>query len=253
MSLMSLTALLLKRPADIVDRADERDFFAEVVPRLLLLVVLGAAVFGAVVGAYRGGLQVVFAAVKLPVLFLVPLLVALPAVRAIAEAAGAPIRWPRLALAALTGIARTSVIAAALSPAVWLLFTWQLSAGYGDPMPLVDYHLAVLLFAGAVFAIGLPMLSTIAAALPASGLKRGVAMLASAAVLGVTLAQTGWLLRPFVARPTTEVTFLRPVEEDIFSALAVTGRSAMGVYREGSWGSRGSGLWRDRDIDGGGR
>ena len=42
----------------------------------------GAALLGAVCGSYRGGIQIAFAAVKMPALFLVPLLVALPAVHA---------------------------------------------------------------------------------------------------------------------------------------------------------------------------
>ena len=61
--------------------------------------------------------------------------------------------------------------------------------------------------------------------------------------MGLTLAQTGWLLRPFVSRPTAEVTFLRPVEEDVFSALSATRRSAMGDYSE-SWEASPSGAFR---------
>ena len=123
MTLLKLTALLLKNPADLVDKSEDRAFFSEIVPKLLILVVLGAAIFGAVAGSYRGGIQVAFAAVKLPVLFVVPLIVALPAVRAIAEAAGAPMPWSRLVMAALAGVARTSVIAAALSsiPFKWFI------------------------------------------------------------------------------------------------------------------------------------
>ena len=50
-------------------------------------------------------------------------------------------------------------------------------------------------------------------------------------VIGVVTMQTGWLLRPFVARPPVEVAFLRPVEEDVFSSLAATASAAAGVYQ----------------------
>ena len=48
------------------------------------------------------------------------------------------------------------------------------------------------------------------------------------------------LLRPFVVRPRAEVSFLRPVEANVFTSLASTGRSARGHYR--GWDARGAGL-----------
>lgn len=243
MTLLKLTAILLKRPSDLVDKSEDRSFFATVVPQLLVLVVLGAAVFGGVAGSYRGGIQVLFAAIKLPVLFLVPLIVALPAVRAIAEASGAPMPWSRLVMAALAGVARTSVISAALSPGLWLLFSWKFSSG-DQFYSAIDYHSAVLLFAAAVLAVGLPLLMTVSAALPVTGVRRLVAMGAASVVLGTTLMQTGWLLRPFVVRPTAEVAFLRPVEEDVFSALLWTSSSALGLYDSEGWDARPSGAFR---------
>ena len=32
---------------------------------------------------------------------------------------------------------------------------------------------------------------------------------------GAITAQTGWVLRPFVARPEAELTFLRPIDSDV--------------------------------------
>jgi hypothetical protein len=51
-------------------------------------------------------------------------------------------------------------------------------------------------------------------------------------VLGLVTAQTGWLLRPFVARPTAEVTLFRPVEGDVFGSLARVPLAAVEVYQE---------------------
>ena len=63
----------------------------------------------------------------------------------------------------------------------------------------------------------------------------------AAILMGLTTAQTGWLLRPFIARPTAEVTFLRPIEADIASSLTRSTRSAAGDYR-GSWDPEQQGL-----------
>ena len=104
-------------------------------------------------------------------------------------------------------------------PCVWL---WS-SAG-------VDYHTAVMAFAGTLVLAGLPGLLTVLRALPRPAQMQRFVMLGSLALLGAVFAQTGWLLRPFVARPAAEVTFLRPLEENVFSSLHASQRSARGDY-----------------------
>ena len=61
--------------------------------------------------------------------------------------------------------------------------------------------------------------------------------------LGVVGAQTGWLLRPFVARPRAEVSFVRPVESDVFSSLHTAFDSARGRYD--GWDVRAQGFLAD--------
>jgi hypothetical protein len=72
-----------------------------------------------------------------------------------------------------------------------------------------------------------------------------MAVVGSLVVLGLLVAQTGWVLRPFVARPRGEVTFLRPVESDVFSALGASSRSAAGDY-DSDWQPSGSGVFHRR-------
>ena len=100
--------------------------------------------------------------------------------------------------------------------------------------------MAILAMAACLCLVGLPGLLTLLASLPEGGRNRPLASLASVAVLGVLLAQSGWLLRPFVVRPRAEVTFLRSVEADVFSSLASTSRSARGQYR--GWEAEGGGV-----------
>jgi hypothetical protein len=210
---------LLRDPQALVAAADRPGGLRAQAPALLATTAAAGALFGAVVGAHHGGVQVLYAALKTPVLLLAPPLLALPAVQGAWRLAGAEAPWRRLSASALVGMARTSLLAAALGPAVWLLF----SSG-------LDYHAAVLSFAGALALAGLPGLLTVLRALPRPPALPRLTTLGALLVLGGAFAQTGWLLRPFVARPSAEVTLLRPLEEDVVSSLQASGRSAKGDY-----------------------
>jgi hypothetical protein len=232
-STLELTGLLLREPERLLgrERDDEQtaDNLALLAPRLLAITLLGAALLGLVIGSYRGELQYLYAALKTPLLLLLPVLIGLPAIRAFHGACDVEVGWTRLALAALVSVARTAVLAAACAPVLWLYLSWN-----------PDYHRAVLAMAGTLVLVGIPGLLTLIAALPEGGRQRPLANVASIAVLGVLLAQSGWLLRPFIVRPRAEITLLRSVEADVFSSLASTGSSARGRYR--GWHAEGAGL-----------
>lgn len=223
MHLLMLTSRVLRDPKGLVEDHLDDQGFAHLAPNLLAITAFGAAIFGMVVGSYRGGLQVVYAGVKMPLLLLIPVVVSLPAVRAFFMAAELEVDRRSIGLASLTGMARTAVLAAAMAPVLWLF--WSLG---------VDYHTAVLTLAAGLAVVGLPGMVTVVRTLPSGGRRRWMATAGSLVVLGLVTAQTGWLLRPFVARPSAEVTFVRPLEEDVFSSLNATKRSAVGDY-EKAW------------------
>ncbi len=218
-SALVLLTRLLRDPAALVDELDAPGGAARFAPGLLATTAVGGALLGGVVGAHHGGIQVLYAAAKTPLLLLLPPLLAMPAVHAAWALFGAEATWRRLSAGVLVGMARTAVLAAALGPLVWL----GTSLGFG-------YHDAVLVFAGALVLAGLPGLLTVLRALPGPRELPWVAVVGSLVVLGASFAQTGWLLRPFVARPTAAVSFLRPLEEDVISSLQTSQRSARGVY-----------------------
>jgi hypothetical protein len=233
MNTLALTTLVLRDPDALAESAD-RNSLARLAPPLLALTIGGAAMLGVAAGASSSPLQSLFAATKLPLLFLAPPLVALPLVHAFADACDVPVPWSRLGVATLSGLARTGLLAAAAAPLLWL----PLSLG-------AEYHLSVLAFVVAFGLVTLPALATLARAVPLGGRQRFMAVVGSLVALGLLTAQTGWVLRPFVARPTVAVTFLRPVESDVFSALGANTRSAAGDYRT-DWDARRSGVFRER-------
>ena len=220
---------LLRQPQRLVDDVARPGGLTTHAPALLAATIAGGALLGGVVGSHHGGLQTLFAAIKTPLLFLVPPLVALPAVEAAWSMVGTPVSGARLRAATLVGMARAAILAAALGPFVWL---WT-SGG-------VDYHLAVLGFAGTLVLAGVPGLWTVLRALPRPAELRTAVVIGSLALLGTVFAQTGWLLRPFVARPTAEVTFLRDLEENVYSSIVTSQRSARGRYD--GWDARKQGF-----------
>jgi hypothetical protein len=245
-TLLSLIITTLRSPGSVVDDATSDAQTAWLVPRLLLITAVGGAVFGAVVGAHHGGIQVLYAAIKMPILFLVPLAVGLPAIRALFASDDSAPPWRRVAMAGLVGAARTGILAAAASPFLWL--AWSLFR---------DYHMAILVLAASLLVIGGQGLLTLRHALPKFRLVHVAPLGIAVVLMGLTTALTGWVLRPFMARPTPQITFLRPIEAAIGDGLLRATRSAAGDYgREGEeWAPSSSGLMshglRGRDFDGG--
>jgi hypothetical protein len=219
-SLLGLCGTLLRDPEVLIARATDRRTFAAIAPRVLAVAVVGAALFGAVVGSYRGGVQIGFAALKMPLLLLVPLVVGLPAVGALFHLAGRPVAAQRLSMAGLVAMARTALVAVATAPVVWLAY----DSGIG-------YHAAVVLLAGALLIAGAAGLPSVAAGLGSRTVRTRIAALAALMLLGAITAQTGWVLRPFVARPTAEVSLLRPIEGDILGSLVRAPLAAVHVYQ----------------------
>jgi hypothetical protein len=215
-NLLVLAGEALRDPRALVDRASRREALADLVPKLLALTIGCAAVFGAVVGSYRGGVQIAFAAVKMPAVLLVPLLVALPATGALYRATGAEVDGTRLGVAGLVAVARTALVAAGLAPVLWLLYSFG-----------IGYHLAVVVLAGLLVLAGVPGLATVLRTMPG---RAPLAALGAMVVLGVSTAQVGWVLRPFVARPTAQVTLLRPIEGDITGSLVRAPLAAGDIY-----------------------
>lgn len=229
MHILALSTRVLRDPHALVNDADTA--LASTAPALLAISAAGAALFGIAVGSYHDPLQAAYAALKLPVLLIIPPLVTLPVLHAVATACGAPVGYRRLAMACLAGMARTGIIAAASAPMLWLPYSIGL-----------EYHLAVIAFSAALTFAGLPGLTVIARAIPESAQFRFLAGVGVVALLGLVMAQTGWLLRPFVLRPSAPAALFRPVEGDFVLAMTANGINAAGFDME--WAPQVEGLAR---------
>ena len=218
---------LLRDPAhflDLLEREDAApaDRMAALARTLVAAIVVGAGAFGAVVGAHRGGLQVLWCAVKVPLLLMVTLVVCAPPFVALAKAADVPLGARRVIALALGSCARFALVLVGLAPFVWL--SEAQAMGYHRVILAV---VAVCVIAGT--AAGRLLFAGLARA-GAAGTRVGLAFVVVFALVG---AQTSWILRPFVVRPrTTHVPVVRALEGDFLDAVSTSARSAAGVYTD---------------------
>jgi hypothetical protein len=217
----AVLARLLRSPGSIATacRDDDPDVRA-IAAASIAAIALGAAAFGGVVGSFRGGIQIFYGAVKVPLAVLATLSLCAPAFHAVAAAFGRP--WPMRSIIALTLAAagRSSLVLLAFAPALWLVF----DCGLG-------YHKAAVFASLAYGVAGLAALSVMI-----RGLGEGTGRMRTAlAFLGIFFAvggQTAWILRPYLVRPRTpDVPFLR-AREGSFSDAVMDSASSAGRYRD---------------------
>lgn len=205
MNTPALLSALISDPARIVEGGD----IARDAPRLLGMGALAAAAVGAAGGSQHEGILWLYTAIKMPVIFLLPPLLLVPALSEAAALLHHPMERRRVVLAALCTSARAAVFGAAMAPLLWLLADWD-----------GRYRVGVLLLLAVLGAAGLTGLQVLAALtrgmLP---MFRGLWLLMATLLFGLLAGQTGWHLRPFVLRPELPVVFLDQTRGDILTTL----------------------------------
>lgn len=234
---------LLRDRAAFVASLDRGSDLVLVAKTMIVASALGAAVFGASIGAYRGGPQLVFAALKLPLVVLFTAGLTAPALTGLSHAVGRRTSLRRDIVLILASLALGCLVIAALAPVVWLAGELGTS-----------YHRMVLLVVGCCVAGGLGGLSLFARGLflrapepdgegpgraRVARSARGHAPWGAAALAGVLAlvtmglvgTQMSWSLRPYLVRPRTEqVPFLRAREGSFLDAVLRSSSSARGRY-----------------------
>ncbi|MEI8258164.1 MAG: hypothetical protein WCJ30_21005 [Deltaproteobacteria bacterium] len=209
---------LLRHPAAFLERLRSDDA-ATLVRHLVLTVVLAAGAFGAVVGAYRGGVQVAYCAVKVPLVLLVTLVVCTPAFVGIARACGSRLTGRDVVALTLGASARFALVLAGMAPVVWLSNGWL---GYHDATLGIVAVAAIAGFAGAA------LLFRGLRAGGGQGTRAGLAFIAVFAAVG---GQASWMLRPYLVRPrTAHVPIVRAIEGDLADAVRSSVLSSAGIY-----------------------
>lgn len=217
---LALVDRLLRDQRTVLARIDRGEELGALARTCVITIAAAAAIFGATLGAHRGGLQIAYAAIKLPLVLLLTAGLATPALTALDAAVGGRADLRRDLATVLAALALAAMLCAATAPLV--LLADRLGAGYHD---------IILLTVACCGAGGLGGFVFFLRALARRGGPRrlvGGVFLAVCAVVGCQLA---WTLRPWAVRPrTVEVPFVRAIEGSFLDALGGTLDSARGIY-----------------------
>jgi hypothetical protein len=176
----------------------------------LVVLVLGSALYGAVLGSWRGGTLVVYAAVKLPLVLLVTSALSLVFGFLVAVGLGERLALRAVVQLHLSALAVAALLLASLAPVAGL-FTWTLAA----PVPVAreTHNLLYLLHTTLVGVCGLAGVVSLRGELrsrcstPAAATRLAAAWVVTLALVG---GEVAWALRPFVGSVYEPVAFVRP-------------------------------------------
>ena len=175
-------------------------------PRLAMMVVIFGMFYGCVMGTFSAtsperALQIVYGAIKVPLLLLVTFAIALPSFFVMNTLLGTRDDFAESIQALITTQAGLTIILASLAPFTGL---WYCS--------FADYGLAIL-FNGFMFGIASVTAQVLLRRLYAPLIRRNArhrillrCWLAIYVFVGI---QMGWVLRPFVGSPETATSFFR--------------------------------------------
>lgn len=219
-SLGVIDLLLRDRPAMLARIRSGAD------PKPILVAMIGTiavamAVVGAAIGSYRGGAQIAYAAVKLPLVLLGTAVLSAPTLTAIGAALGRRARFATDFALVMSALAFGALMLAACTPLILL----------GQAMGL-DYHDMTLLMVVLFGIAGVGALSMVIRGVAAEQAPGGAAAIAAlCCVFMLVGAQLAWALRPYLVRPRTEeVPFVRELEDSLFDSIVTTFDSARGIY-----------------------
>jgi hypothetical protein len=186
---VALVNRLLRAPQEVAEDCKEDRDVANVARNALLAIAIGAAVFGAVVGSWRGGPQIAFAALKMPIVMLGTLILCAPAFYAVAAVFGRPWRFRAVVSLALVAGARFALVLLAAAPALWL------TINLGAP-----YH-AIKLVASLAYALaGLAALTLLLRGL-GDGPGKALTVTLFVGVFLMVGGQSAWIMRPYLGTP----------------------------------------------------
>jgi hypothetical protein len=186
---VALLNRILRNPELVARDCREDVDVAAIAKNALIAIAAGAALFGGVVGAWRGGPQIAFAALKMPLVMLGTLVLCAPAFYGIAAAFGRAWSFRTVASLALVAGARFSLVLLAAAPALWL------TIDLGAP-----YHLIKLVAALAYGLAGLAALGLLVRGL-GDGPGKHKTILLFVGIFLMVGGQTAWILRPYLGTP----------------------------------------------------
>jgi hypothetical protein len=188
---------------------------------MIATIAIAMAIVGAALGSYRGDEQILYAAIKLPLVLLGTAALSAPALTAIGAALGRRARLATDLALVMSALAFGALLLCACTPLIML----------GRAVE-VGYHKMILMTVGMFAIAGIASLRMVIQSLAQErgrGWRTAIAGLCTIFVL--VGGQLSWALRPYLLRPRTpDVPFVREVEGSLFDAITGAVQSARGIY-----------------------
>ncbi|MBI2930286.1 MAG: hypothetical protein HYY16_01430 [Planctomycetes bacterium] len=167
---------------------------------MVLPIVASSGAFGAAIGSYVGGMQILFAAVKMPLFFLGTLAICM----AILAMLAAPrMGWRQAVAVAVRSVFTTTLILGALAPPLFVA-----GMSFPKPHPRAYLGMALLLTLAVALAGGISV-ARLRRALPSNRL-----WLAWIGIYGFVGAQMAWLLKPWIGHTLVADRFI-PLDDNL--------------------------------------
>ncbi len=198
----------LRKQENVVDNIREKKFLRKYFVESNLAIILCSAVYGAVLGIYPGGFQILLDLVKVPILFLLTLYIVLPVFYIIDVLLKGEIEISQTATLLLTGFAVTSVVLITFTPVV-LFFI----------ITAPDYYFIVLLNICVCGLAGYFGLLYIMRGFQIYHKDKGYkpSVFVGSIITAFVGTQLAWTLRPFFHNYGE---FVRPPESNFYVAVA---------------------------------
>lgn len=213
--------LLLRDRAQLIERLRDGTDVRPILTATIGTIAIAMALVGAALGSYRGGIQIGYAAIKLPLVLLGTAALSAPVLSAVGAALGRRSRLGVDLALVMSALAFGALLLAACAPLILL----------GRSLD-VPYHQMILGTVCAFGLAGIASLHMIGAAIAAERTPgRIAALLGLCCTFALVGGQLAWALRPYLVRPRAEqVPFVREVEGSLFDSIAESMRSARGDY-----------------------
>lgn len=186
---------LLREPEALIAEVRSRPRIGGLNLRLLAAGAAGAALYGASVGCYVGGVNLLLTTVKMPVFFLLTLLLTFALMHVVLVIARAPVRPSQTLAVALSGISLTTIVLGALAPVLGFFAATAPLPHYPTYLTLVLVNVAACVIAGS---FGVRAMSRGLRALLPADASVGTILAAWVLIYQFVGAQVAWLLRPWV-------------------------------------------------------
>ncbi len=207
----AITALIGPRPrAALLDELTRDVDLPRKLGLAVAVIVAGAALYGAALGLWRGGAQVGYAAIKLPLVLIVTAALTMVFNWMTAVLFGLRVRFAQVAVLSFLALGVASAVLASLAPVAWL---FSVSATPPSLEARATHNLLYLLHTVLVAGAGLAGMAVLWCTLVRlAGDRRRARRIFGAWVLSFALVggEVAWALRPFVGSIYYPPAFLRP-------------------------------------------